>query len=57
MKLKQMLELADLVKFAKTLPLPTENEMSYSNAYAFIQSTAPEEQAVNEVKETEVKDV
>ena len=43
-KLKQILVLADLVKFAKEQPLPNENEKSLSNAYDFITGTKREEQ-------------
>ncbi len=38
-KLKSVLILADLVKFAKEQPLPTENEMSMTNSYDFIHGT------------------
>jgi hypothetical protein len=37
--LRQMLILADLVKFAKEKPLPYENEQSLDNAVAFVNST------------------
>lgn len=37
--LKQVLELADFVKFAKLHPLPDENEESISNAAAFVSET------------------
>lgn len=43
MKLQQMLQLADLVKFAKTNPLPVENEMAIANAIEFVQETVPVE--------------
>lgn len=39
MKLKKLLVLADLVKFAKEQPLPNENELSLSDAYDFINGT------------------
>ncbi len=42
MKLKQLLFLSDMVKFAKELPLPNENEMSMNNAYDFINGTKRE---------------
>jgi len=38
-KLKQVLVLADLVKFAKEQPLPAEHEASYTTAVDFIKST------------------
>ena len=37
--LKQMLSLADFVKFAKLLPIPDENELSMKNAYDFVLKT------------------
>lgn len=37
--LKQILVLADLVKFAKERPLPPENEQSMENAVSFVKST------------------
>jgi hypothetical protein len=39
--MKQILLLADLVKFAKYRPLPEENELSIMNAYLFVNSTTP----------------
>lgn len=42
-KLKQILILADLVKFAKEHPLPNENELSMANSYDFINGTKREE--------------
>lgn len=39
--LKQLLNLADLVKFAKEKPLPTDNEMNLDNAYVFVRKTRP----------------
>jgi hypothetical protein len=38
-KLKQVLLVADLVKFAKYNPLPDENEVSLFNAYLFVNET------------------
>lgn len=38
-KLRQMLLLADLVKFAKATPLPNENEQSMVNAVSFVMHT------------------
>lgn len=43
LKLKQLLLLADMVKFAKEQPLPNENEMCLSNAYDFVTGTKREE--------------
>jgi hypothetical protein len=45
MKLKSVLVLADLVKFAKELPLPNENEMSLTQSYEFINGTKREDTA------------
>lgn len=41
--LKQILQLADLVKFAKWKPLPDENDLSIMNAYLFVNQTKVEE--------------
>ena len=38
-KLKYILQLADTVKFAKAVPLGTENEQSLQNAFDFVQLT------------------
>ena len=37
--LKQVLQLADLVKFAKYKPLPDENQLSFMNAKMFVEQT------------------
>ena len=39
--LKLLLNLADLVKFAKEKPLPSDNEVNLDNAYVFVRSTKP----------------
>ncbi|MEN8201279.1 MAG: hypothetical protein ABFS28_01700 [Bacteroidota bacterium] len=39
--LKELLELADLVKFAKEDPLPVDNQSNLNNAYLFVQKTYP----------------
>ena len=39
--LKGLLELADLVKFAKEDPLPVDNQSNLNNAYLFVQKTFP----------------
>lgn len=53
--LKQMLVLADFVKFAKVNPLPDENEKCLNNAYFFVDKTKPvlklEENKTTEAKE------
>ncbi len=41
--LRQMLHLADLVKFAKWNPSPNDNELSLVNAYLFVNQTKTEE--------------
>ncbi len=41
--LQEMLELADLVKFAKVNPLPDEHERGYKIAYEFVMNTKYEE--------------
>jgi len=56
-ELKEILELADLVKFAKLAPLPNENDLMLSNAYQFVRETTRE--VVTELPksvETEVKE-
>ena len=37
----ELLELADLVKFAKEDPLPVENQTNLNNVYLFVQKTYP----------------
>ncbi len=48
-KLKQILELADFVKFAKLKPLPDENELSMTNALFFVNQT--KEEVIKSLKE------
>lgn len=48
-KLKQLLVLSDMVKFAKEQPLPNENELSMEYAYDFVKGTQREE---NNIKQT-----
>jgi len=52
--LKDILELADLVKFAKLTPLPDDNHQSLNSAYLFVQYTKIEE-VVEPKKAEEVK--
>ena len=54
-KLKQVLVLADLVKFAKEQPLPSENEMSITIGYDFINGTKKEEVEKIDNKEEQPK--
>ena len=51
-KLRQMLLLSDLVKFAKEQALPTENEMSMNNAFDFVNGTMREETKKQEENNT-----
>jgi len=59
--LKDMLQLSDLVKFAKYVPLEDDNNRSMLDAFAFVEKTKPQEPAAeegavsgNEGKEAEV---
>ena len=49
--LKAILQLADIVKFAKGTPLPAENERSFNDAVSFVKSTIPVEIKPEEEKE------
>ncbi len=50
--LKQILQLSDLVKFAKIEPKENENELSLMNAYLFVNQTKVEEiKSIDEQKE------
>ena len=40
-RIKQILEIADFVKFAKVRPLPDDNIKSYNNVQYFVESTKP----------------
>ena len=51
--LKQILQLADLVKFAKWNPTPDEHELSLRNAYLFVDLTKVEEKPVEVVNSNE----
>lgn len=54
--LRQILSLADFVKFAKMNPLPDENDLSLANAYRFVEQTKPvEEEAKPAEESTELK--
>ncbi len=41
--MKQILEIADFVKFAKVRPLPDDNVKSFNSAVQFVEDTKPEE--------------
>jgi len=56
LKLKEILQLSDLVKFAKVKPLPEENETSLLDAYSFINETKPVEPAKLSEKPVEADD-
>lgn len=50
--LEGLLQLSDLVKFAKEDPTPSDNEIHLNNAYIFIEKTKPQtqtEEAVNKI--------
>lgn len=53
--LKQILQLADLVKFAKWNTMPDDNELSLLNAYLFVNQTKVEEIKPLEVLKNEEK--
>ena len=53
--LKDILHLADLVKFAKWSPLPDDNGKAYEAVYNFIQLTKQEEPVISETKESDVE--
>jgi hypothetical protein len=47
-KLRQLLQLADLVKFAKMMPIEAENEFTLQNAFDFVNGTKREEEIIIE---------
>lgn len=54
--LRQILSLADFVKFAKMNPLPDENDLSLMNAYLFVNQTKVVELPKPEDESTELKE-
>lgn len=59
-KLKQLLSLADMVKFAKAKPIVSEHELGLKNAYDFVRETIPVEneqakKAINDPYEENTK--
>ncbi|MDE6190606.1 MAG: cell wall anchor protein [Muribaculum sp.] len=46
--MKQILEMADFVKFAKVRPLPDDNQKAFTNAVTFVENTRPVEQPAAE---------
>ena len=68
-RLKQILLLADFVKFAKIHPLPDENDLSLTNAYLFVNETkqkaqdstvkdgnGSENEALNDTNDSKIKE-
>ena len=53
-RLKQILLLADYVKFAKIHPLPDENDLSLTNAYLFVNETKQKMKAADQEEGEEV---
>ncbi len=51
--LREMLVLADFVKFAKAAPEPDENESHFENAYKFVNNTKYQEQVIPVTQEVE----
>lgn len=54
--LTQLLQLADLVKFAKYQPLPDDDNLSLVNAYFFVNDTKKEEQKKADKKDADKDD-
>ena len=46
-RMKQILEIADFVKFAKVRPLPDDNARALAEAVNFVEETRPVEQPDN----------
>ena len=53
--LRQILQLADMVKFAKIQPLENENELSIMNSYLFVNQTKVEENKPIEEQKEEIR--
>ena len=51
---RQILSVADFVKFAKVRPLPADNIAAYENAVKFVEETKPEPIADDSDKEKDV---
>ena len=47
-RMRQILDMADFVKFAMVRPLPDDNVKAFDNAVAFVESTAPVQQQPDE---------
>jgi len=50
-ELKDILNMADLVKFAKYKPAPDDNEQTLKDAYVFVNATKPEIKKTEKIKE------
>lgn len=53
--MKQILEMADFVKFAKVRPLPDDNQKAFNNAVTFVENTKPVEQPADENEQPQPK--
>ena len=49
-KLQSILQISDLVKFAKWIPTPDESEKSLKDAYSFVEQTKPKEEEISDSK-------
>lgn len=54
-KLSQIFTIADAVKFAKAVPLQNENDLSLSNAFAFVEKTKEVREEGERVKKVEAE--
>ena len=54
--MRQILEVADFVKFAKLRPMPEDNNKAYASATEFVDNTRPVEEENTEETETETKE-
>ncbi|MDE7396247.1 MAG: cell wall anchor protein, partial [Muribaculum sp.] len=51
--MKQILEIADFVKFAKVRPLPDDNVKSFNQALQFVEATRPEPETAESTDSTD----
>ena len=54
--MRQILEVADFVKFAKLRPMPEDNNKAFASAMEFVDNTRPVEEENTEETETENKE-
>ncbi len=54
--MKQILDVADFVKFAKVRPLPDDNVKAFDNAVKFVEDTSPRQEADANAKDADPKD-